>query len=88
MPTIGCAKRRLIGSHEESAPARGSSALLMDEGAVLGTQDAIRPIYVSVGHRFSLETACAWTLRLSPTYRLPETTRAADHAARLALAEG
>lgn len=92
MPTIGCAKRRLVGSHDEPAAARGSSALLLDDGVVVGaalrTQDAIRPVYVSVGHRVSLETACAWILRLSPTYRLPETTRAADHAVRLALAKG
>ena len=36
-------------------------------------------MFVSVGHRVSLATACHWVLRCAPTYRLPETTRAADH---------
>ena len=38
-------------------------------------------------HPVSLELACAWVLRLAPRFRLPETTRAADHAVRMALKE-
>lgn len=89
VPTIGCAKTRLIGLHEEPGRERGASAPLVDGdetiGAVLRTQDATKPVYVSVGHRISLATACDWVLRLAPRFRLPETTRAADHAVRLAL---
>lgn len=90
VPTIGCAKTRLVGMHEAPAAERGATAPLVDAdeviGAALRTQDGVRPVYVSIGHRISLETACAWILRLSPRYRLPETTRAADHAVKMALA--
>lgn len=82
LPTIGCAKTRLTGTHEMPGARRGSRARLMDKGeeigAVLRTRDGVAPVYVSTGHRVSLETACAWVLRLAPRYRLPETTRIAD----------
>lgn len=91
-PTIGCAKTRLVGEHSAPGVVRGDRSPLVDAGEVIGaalrTQDMVRPIYASVGHRVSLATACAWILRLSPRYRLPETTRAADHAVRRALAAG
>ena len=80
MPTIGCAKTRLVGTHAEPGPRRGAHRRLVDGGEVIGevvrTRDGVKPVYVSVGHRVSLETARRWVLRLSRT-RLPETTRAA-----------
>lgn len=89
VPTIGCGKTRLHGQSEEPGLKRGDTAPLMDNeeiiGNVLRTQDNVRPVYVSVGHRISLKTACDWIIRLSPNYRLPETTRHADHAVRIAL---
>ena len=51
-------------------------------GRVLRTQDDVKPVFVSAGHRMDLETACSLTLRLAPRFRLPETTRAADRACR------
>lgn len=62
------------------------------EEEALAVQDALRsrvvsaPGPVSVGHRIDLDTACTLTLRLSSRFRLPETTRAADRACRLAVA--
>jgi deoxyribonuclease V len=86
IPAIGCAKRRLCGAHTPPAPARGSEAPLLDAGEVIGavlrTQESVRPVYVSIGHRVSLATACAWVLRLAPRFRIPEPLRAADRAAR------
>lgn len=91
MPTIGCAKTRLTGAHSDPSHRRGSSELLVDNGMTIGaalrTQDGVRPVYVSTGHRVSLKTACDWIMHTSPSYRLPETTRAADHAVKLALKE-
>lgn len=90
LPTIGCAKSRLIGTHGPLPPDRGARVALVDGGEVIGaalrTQSGIRPVYVSIGHRVSLETACGWVIRLSPQYRLPETTRVADHVVRQAAA--
>jgi len=72
------------------ARARGARADLVDDGqtvgSVLRTNDDLKPVYVSVGHAMTLDDACALTLRLTSTYRLPEPIRAADHAARMTLA--
>jgi deoxyribonuclease V len=54
-------------------------------GAVLRTQDGVKPVYVSAGHRIDLAHACRLTLALTPRYRLPETTRHADRLSRAAL---
>lgn len=82
LPTIGCGKTRLLGEHQTPDRERGATAPLYDNGEVIGsvlrTQSGINPIYVSIGHRIALTTACSWILKLSPKYRLPETTRSAD----------
>ncbi|OYW88725.1 MAG: endonuclease V [Hyphomonas sp. 32-62-5] len=92
LPTIGCAKSRLTGTHDMPGTRRGSRAPLMDKGeqigAVLRTRDGVAPVFVSTGHRVSLGTACAWVLRLAPRYRLPETTRIADRLVGEALRDG
>jgi deoxyribonuclease V len=83
--TIGVAKSWFIGEHEALANSRGSWQPLMDKnetiGAVLRTRSHVKPVYVSSGHRVSLATAIDYTLRCTPKYRLPETTRIADKLA-------
>ncbi len=82
IPSIGVAKSRLVGSHREPAQAAGSRVPLMDRGeeigCVLRTKDKTNPLYISVGHRVSLDTAVAYVLACCRGYRLPETTRWAD----------
>ena len=82
LPTIGCAKTRLIGDFLPVEQTRGQmSDLLINEGVVgkvLRTQHNVKPVFVSIGHKISLDTAVDWVLKLSPKYRLPETTRQAD----------
>lgn len=56
-PTIGVAKSRLFGE-----PVKvGSETVLMDKGEVIGavvtTKEGVKPVYVSVGHMVSLQTA-------------------------------
>jgi deoxyribonuclease V len=84
LPTIGCAKSRLVGEHATPASARGSFAALRDGGETIGsvlrTQPGVAPVFVSVGHRVSLAAARRWVLRLAPARRLCEPVRAA-HAA-------
>lgn len=91
VPTIGCGKTRLLGHAEEPGIKRGDYSPLIDNGEIIGnslrTQDNVKPVYVSIGHRISLQTACDWILKLSSKYRLPETTRHADHAVKMALAK-
>lgn len=87
-PSIGCAKSILIGKHGPLAQKAGSSAGLVDQaaggeriGAALRTRKQVRPIYVSQGHRVSLETAVRLTLAVTDGYRIPRPTREADHFA-------
>jgi deoxyribonuclease V len=86
LPSIGVGKTRLVGTYDEPDGARGAWSPISDDGEIVGralrTQTGVRPVFVSVGHRADLDTACAVTLRLAPHYRLPETTRQADHLSR------
>jgi deoxyribonuclease V len=54
-------------------------------GRALRTQTGVRPVFVPVGHRADLDTACAITLRLSRRHRVPETTRRSDRLSRRTL---
>jgi deoxyribonuclease V len=82
MPTIGCAKSRLVGTHATPGPRRGDRAPLHFGGRrvgwVLRTRDRVRPLFVSPGHRMSLAAAAFWTLACGAGQRLPEPTRLAD----------
>ena len=85
LPSIGVAKSRLIGTHAEPGNDKGDWAPLQDRdetiGAVLRTRRGVKPLYISVGHRVSLETALRLVLACTPRYRLPETTRKAHNLA-------
>ena len=84
-PSIGVAKSRLIGQHTELPVDKGAWVPLRERdeiiGAVLRSRTGVAPLYISTGHRISLETALAWVMRAVTRYRLPETTRAAHHLA-------
>lgn len=87
-PTIGCAKSILIGEHGPLKEQEGSWTELVDKtaggeriGAVVRTREGVRPIYVSQGHRVSLETAIRLTLAATDGYRIPRPTREADQFA-------
>jgi len=84
-PSVGCAKSRLCGDHDEPPPERGGWVPLFDGqeviGAVLRTRSNVHPVYVSVGHRVDLEGAVEMVLRCCTRYRLPEPTRWAHRVA-------
>ena len=84
-PTIGCAKSRLCGSHEEPGAEMGSYAEVEEGGEVIGaalrTRTGVKPVYVSTGHRVDLQTAIRRVLECCRGYRLPEPTRLAHLAA-------
>jgi deoxyribonuclease V len=84
LPTVGCAKSRLIGEHADPAAGRGSRAPLVDGdevvGTVLRTQAGVRPVFVSVGHAIDLPAAERVVLASAYRFRLPEPARLADHA--------
>jgi deoxyribonuclease V len=89
LPTIGVAKNPFTFTYDDPATPRGSTSPLLagseEVGRALRTRDAVKPVFVSVGHRVTLDNACAHTLALTPDYRLPESTRRADSLCRRAL---
>lgn len=82
LPTIGVAKSRLCGQYRPPASRRRSATQLRLDGTVVGkvvrTRDGVRPLFVSPGHRVTLDDAVRWVLRCTRGVRLPEPTRCAD----------
>jgi deoxyribonuclease V len=82
MPTIGCAKSRLVGEYKEPKPRRGSRSALKYNGetvgSVLRTRDGVRPLFVSPGHRIDLDSCIKLVLGCTRGYRIPEPLRRAD----------
>jgi deoxyribonuclease V len=81
IPCIGSAKTRLCGTHGEIPEHKGEWTALYDSdeiiGAVLRSRRKVKPIYVSAGHKISLESAVAIVMQCITRYKLPETTRQA-----------
>ncbi len=81
LPSVGCAKSRLVGEHSEPGMRRGDwTPLELDGrvvGAVLRTRDATRPMYISQGHRIGLPQAIRSVLRTT-RLRVPEPIRLAE----------
>ena len=85
-PTIGVAKSRLYGRHEEVGPQRGDRANLVGKngnviGTVLRTRERANPLYISPGHLIDVEHATEFVLACCTGYRLPEPTRWAHKVA-------
>lgn len=84
-PTIGVAKKRLVGTFEEPGIKKGCWTPLMDKeetiGAVLRSRTGVKPLYISPGHQISLPTALEFVQACLTRYRLPETTRQAHNLA-------
>ena len=85
LPAIGTAKSRLVGEFAPPGDGRGDWQPLLDGeeviGAALRTRPGAKPIFVSIGHRVSLETALELALRCTTRYRIPQPTRLAHQLA-------
>jgi deoxyribonuclease V len=81
VPTVGCAKSRLLGTYDEPALERGSLSPLWDRGeqvgVVLRTRTDVKPVFVSPGHLCDHASAVRLTLAAATQYRLPEPARLA-----------
>ncbi len=87
IPTIGMAKQSLLPCEGVPAQKRSSTLPIIYEGELLGvalrTQDDVQPVYVSVGHKISLQQAVQILLQFSEEgYRIPQPLRRADQVAR------
>ena len=83
--SVGIAKSRLVGEHASLGEERGDWQPLVDRaevvGAALRTRAGSKPVFVSIGHNVTLETAIELVMRCTTKYRLPEATRLAHNLA-------
>ncbi|MBI2850578.1 MAG: deoxyribonuclease V [Chloroflexi bacterium] len=95
IPTIGCAKSLLCGSHETPGDMPGDYAEIIDNGETIGaalrTKAGVKPVYISIGHKIDLPAAIHWVMKCCRParqglpgggYRLPEPTRLAHQTAK------
>ncbi len=84
IPSIGVAKQRLYGKHNEPPDSEGAWTPLVAPhtgntiGAVLRTKKGTKPVFVSIGHKIDLRTALRIARQCTRGYRIPEPTRQAD----------
>lgn len=81
LPSVGCAKSRLVGEYRPVAGKKGSYSWLAYReqrvGTVVRTRENVSPVYVSPGHRISISGAKNLVLLTCRGYRLPEPIRLA-----------
>ena len=80
-PTIGCAKKRLVGEFSEVGQQRGDYSMLFykdrEVGAVVKTRSGVKPLFVSPGNRLTIRDAIRMVLSCGGRYRIPEPVRQA-----------
>lgn len=86
IPSVGVAKSFLYGTYDKTqALAPGMSTPLQDKagkeviGSVVQTKLRTNPLYVSPGHKISVDSATRLVLECLRGYRLPEPTRLAHN---------
>ncbi|MCY4108995.1 MAG: deoxyribonuclease V [Chloroflexi bacterium] len=86
LPTIGCAKSRLTGSFGDLGREPGSTADLELDGEIIGTalrsKERCNPLFVSVGHKISLQHAVKVVEQNLDGYKIPRALRLAHTAAK------
>jgi deoxyribonuclease V len=86
IPTIGCAKTRLVGEFRDPGWRKGDCSQIRYEGQTVGsvvrTRDRVKPLFVSPGHGVNLDDAVRITLGCTGRYRIPEPLRCADMMSR------
>jgi len=89
LPTVGCAKTRLVGTHAVVGPKKGHYRSLYyrqeQVGVVLRTRTEVKPLYVSPGHLADVGSSRRLVIRCCLTYRLPEPIRRAHLAVQRAV---
>jgi deoxyribonuclease V len=83
IPTMGIAKKRLYGTHQEPRDAPRSYEPLFSKngeqiGVALKTKKKTKPVFISAGHKIDLSTSKKIALMCVRGYRIPEPTRLAD----------
>lgn len=83
LPTIGIAKKVLVGKYQGPGLAAGAQTPLTDKNETVGIclrpRSKVKPVFVSIGHKIDLPTAVKFTLSCLDETRIPKPTREADH---------
>lgn len=86
LPAVGFAKSRLTGRFDPPGPDKGDWSSLISRkewvGAAVRTRAGCSPIFVSPGHRVSIESAVRLAVAFTGKWRLPEPIRIADALSR------
>lgn len=86
-PTIGCAKRLLFGSYKPLGLPRLSTSLITDEEEIIGhalrTKELVKPVYISPGHKVSVQDSIDIIKQCVLKHRIPEPTRVAHDKVNL-----
>ena len=86
LPSVGCARSRLVGEHGPVGEPRGSWAWLTDGGqrvgAVVRTRTGVKPVFVSPGFSVMVSDAVEIVLATTAGYRMPEPIRQAQTLAK------
>ena len=81
LPTVGCAKSRLIGKHGSVSSKRWSTKPLLIDGKIVGqvvrSKAGVKPLYVSPGNNIDIPSSLQLIRHCTCRYRLPEPTRQA-----------
>jgi deoxyribonuclease V len=80
-PTIGCAKKRLVGKFSEVGPHKCHYSYLFYKGERVGaavrTKNNVKPVFISPGNAITIEEAVEIALNCTENYRIPEPVRQA-----------
>lgn len=86
VPALGCAKTPFLEHIPTPDWSRGSVTLVRSnevrQAACVRTKTGVKPVFVSPGHRITLEEAVQWVLETTGRYRIPEPLRMAHIAAK------
>jgi len=81
LPSIGCAKKKLVGSYDPVGTEVGDHVPITFKGnvvgAVLRTKRNVKPVFVSPGHKMDVPSAVGIVMKTCRGYKLPEPTRQA-----------
>ncbi len=81
VPSIGCAKSKLTGSYKDPPNKRFANSPLIHQseqvGVALRTKINCKPVYISPGHKVSLEQSLEIIKNCTLKHRIPEPTRLA-----------
>ena len=87
LPTIACSKTPLWKNYSEPGAKKGDFVFVDGEnekiiGAVVRTKEDVKPVFVTPGHKISIQTAIRVVLDCSSRYRIPEPLRHAHILAK------